>query len=210
MQQKPQIDQSKSSHLFNSNQLQMACQYGESDKIIDILQRNPSLDPDVTDNTTGKTPLNFLVLRNGSLESISALLAANADPLKSCGSIGLNAIDRALLFKRRAILEMLLTDCNLHGRVIKVHPNILQPGNKIDAKLQQEVINAQLIGQILSNIRPYAESPNMPFSYGFMVMCDPRFAGADLNSLNHVQVLPQTSSIGILNRLINAVRRIFS
>ena len=166
-------------HNF-SEQLKIACQQGNSSEILDILAKNPTLDTDVPD-VTGKTPLNYLVLSNGSLDAIKGLLAANADPLKRCGGLGLNAIDRALLFKRRHILEFLLIDCNLYGRRIEVHPHILKPTATLDPILQQAVVDAQRTGTGFSNISRYVP--------------------------NH---LPPDNQIGILDRLRNIVRRIFS
>ena len=166
-------------HNF-SEQLKIACQQGNSSEILDILAKNPTLDTDVPD-VTGKTPLNYLVLSNGSLDAIKGLLAANADPLKRCGGLGLNAIDRALLFKRRHILEFLLIDCNLHGRRIEVHPHILKPTATLDPILQQAVVDAQRTGPGFSNISRYVP--------------------------NH---LPPDSQIGILSRIRNVISRIFS
>jgi hypothetical protein len=195
-----------------SEQLKIACHQGNSSEILDILAENPTLDPDVPDET-GKTPLNYLVLRNGSLDAIEGLLAANADPLKCCGGAGLNAVDRALLFKRRHILEILLSDCNLHGRKIAVHPNILQPTTILDPILQQDVFNAQLIGHVLSNIRPFAQSPKPQFMSQFFGRRYLVWLTADEIRLNFNRVgydLPPDNQIGILDRLRNMVRRIFS
>ena len=195
-----------------SEQLKIACQQGYSSEILDILAENPTLDPDVPDET-GKTPLNYLVLRNGSLDAIEGLLAANADPLKRCGGAGLNAVDRAVLFKRRHILEILLSDCNLHGRKIAVHPNILQPTTILDPILQQDVFNAQLIGHVLSNIRPFAQSPKPQFMSQFFGRRYLVWLTADEIRLNFDRVgydLPPDNQIGILDRLRNMVRRIFS
>jgi hypothetical protein len=199
-----------------SEQLKIACQQGYTSEIMNILAENPTLDPDVPDKATGKTPLNYLVLRNSSLDAIKALLAANADPLKRCGGAGLNAVDRALLFKRRQILDVLLHDCNLHGRIIAVHPNILQPVITLDPTLQQAVINAQFTGHVLSNIRPFAQSPKPQFMSQFFGRRYLLWLTADEIRLNFDRVgymrqdLPPDSQIGILSRIRNVIRRIFS
>jgi hypothetical protein len=195
-----------------SEQLKIACQQGYTSEILDILAENPTLDPDVPDET-GKTPLNYLVLRNGSLDAIEGLLAANADPLKRCGGAGLNSVDRALLFKRRQILDILLTDCNLHGRKIEVHPDILKRTASLDPNLQQAVLDAQLTGHVLSNIRPFAQTPKPQFMSQFFGRRYLVWLTADEIRLNFDRVgydLPPDNQIGILDRLRNMVRRIFS
>lgn len=198
-----------------SEQLKIACQQGNSSEILDILAQNPTLDPDVPD-VTGKTPLNYLVLRNGSLDAIEGLLAVNADPLKRCGGAGLNAVDRALLFKRRQILDILLTDCNLHGRKIEVHPHILKRTVSLDPNLQQAVLDAQLTGKVLSNIRPFAQSPkpklmSQVFGQRYIVWLAADDIRIDFDGSGYVQnhLLPDRQT-GIFSRLRNIVRRIFS
>jgi hypothetical protein len=97
-----------------------------------------------------------------------------------------------------------------------VHPDSLKRNVRLDPNLQQSVLNAQLIGKVLSNIRPFAQSPKpklmtQVFGQRYIVWLAADEIRIDFDVSGYVQNhLPPDSQIGILSRIRNVISRIFS